>query len=143
MIPQSPTAVGADLLYASVTKTCGTRVHHRIHGRVAGSGLAGAGSLPARVITLPLISHQLHGSSTALASLISSVLDCALLFTALSLLYRRRILALAHVLSLHPGREGRARRLFSQARCSACWRRWAGDKLDVWRKGNAKSRRHG
>jgi uncharacterized protein len=103
------TAVGTDLLYASVTKTCGTAVHHiektvewRVVGRLA------AGSVPASAITLLLISRQLHTS--AVASLISYVLGYALLLTALSLLFRRRILALAHVFSLHrrPRKEAAA-----------------------------------
>ena len=104
------TAVGTDLLYASVTKTCGTAVHHigqTIEWPVV--GWLGAGSLPASLLTLLLISRQLHNSS-AVASLISYVLGYALLLSALSLLYRRRILALAHVWSLHrrPRREAAA-----------------------------------
>jgi hypothetical protein len=104
------TAVGTDLLYASVTKTCGTAVHHigqTVEWRVV--GWLGAGSLPASLLTLLLISRQLHSSSTV-ASLISYVLGYALLLSALSLLFRRRILALAHVLSLHrrPRREAAA-----------------------------------
>jgi uncharacterized protein len=104
------TAVGTDLLYASVTKTCGTAVHHiaqTVEWRVV--GWLGAGSLPASLLTLLLISRQLH-SSSAVASLISHVLGYALLLSALSLLFRRRILALAHVFSLHrrPRREAAA-----------------------------------
>ena len=103
------TAVGTDLLYASVTKTCGTAVHHigqTVEWRVV--GWLGAGSLPASLLTLLLISRQLH--SSAVASLISYVLGYALLLSALSLLFRRRILALAHVFSLHrrPRREAAA-----------------------------------
>jgi uncharacterized membrane protein YfcA len=103
------TAVGTDLLYASVTKTCGTVVHHigqTVEWRVV--GWLGAGSLPASLLTLLLISGQLH--SSAVASLISYVLGYALLLSALSLLLRRRILALAHVFSLHrrPRREAAA-----------------------------------
>src|SRR6516164_5540383 len=81
---------------------------HRTDDRVAGSGLAGAGSLPASLLTLLLISRRLH--SSAVASLISYVLGYALLLSALSLLLRRRILALAHALSLHrrPRREAAA-----------------------------------
>jgi uncharacterized membrane protein YfcA len=105
------TAVGTDLLYASVTKTCGTAVHHigqTVEWRVV-AWLA-AGSLPASLLTLLLISRQLHSSSSAVASLISYVLGYALMLSALSLLLRRRILALAHVLSLHrrPRREAAA-----------------------------------
>jgi uncharacterized protein len=104
------TAVGTDLLYASVTKTCGTAVHHigqTVEWRVV--GWLGAGSLPASLLTLLLISRLLHSASTV-ASLISYVLGYALLLSALSLLFRRRILALAHVLSLHrrPRREAAA-----------------------------------
>ena len=79
------TAVGTDLLYASVTKTCGTAVHHigqTVEWRVV--GWLGAGSLPASLLTLLLISRQLH--SSAVASLISYVLGYALLLSALSLL---------------------------------------------------------
>jgi uncharacterized membrane protein YfcA len=104
------TAVGTDLLYASITKTCGTAVHHI--GRTvewAVVGWLGVGSLPASLLTLLLLSRQLHNSS-AVASLISYVLGYALILTALSLLFRRRILALAHMLSLHrrPRREAAA-----------------------------------
>ena len=105
------TAVGTDLLYASVTKTCGTAVHHIGH-TVEWQVVAwlAAGSLPASLLTLLLLSRQLHSSGSAVASLISYVLGYALLLSALSLLFRRRILALAHVLSLHrrPRREAAA-----------------------------------
>lgn len=105
------TAVGTDLLYASITKICGTAVHHigqTVEWRIV--GWLSAGSLPASLLTLLLISRQLSSSSSAMASLISYVLGYALLLTALSLLFRRRILALAHVLSLHrrPRREAAA-----------------------------------
>lgn len=94
------TAVGTDLLYASVTKTCGTAIHHiekTVEWRIV--AWLGVGSLPASLLTLLLISHQLD--SSAVTSLISHIVGYALLLTALSLLFRRRILALAHVFSLH------------------------------------------
>ena len=59
------TAVGTDLLYAALTKTCGTLVHHignTVEWRIV--GWLGAGSLPASVMTLLLISRQRHGSIT-------------------------------------------------------------------------------
>src|SRR6201986_3927218 len=60
--------------------------------------------------------------SLALAGMISYVLGYALLLTALSLLFRRRILALAHVLSLHrrPQRKAAAT---VWARYLVCWYR--------------------
>src|SRR5215467_4237714 len=67
-------AVGTDLLYASITKTCGTVIHHigqTVEWRVV--IWLGAGSLPASLLTLLLISRQLL-SSSALASLIPQVL---------------------------------------------------------------------
>ena len=59
-------AVGTDLLYASITKICGTAVHHIGHSvewRVV--GWLGAGSLPASLLTLLLISWELHSGSSA------------------------------------------------------------------------------
>ena len=77
---------------------------------MAGSGLARRGQPTSEPPHTLLISRQLHSSGSAVASLISYVLGYALLLTALSLLFRRRILALAHVLSLHrrPRREAAA-----------------------------------
>jgi uncharacterized protein len=95
------TAVGTDLLYAAITKTCGTAVHHisnTVEWRVL-RWLA-AGSLPATLVTL-LVLRQNNMSSSALAGLISHVLGYALLLTTLSLIFRRYILALAHTLSFY------------------------------------------
>jgi uncharacterized membrane protein YfcA len=63
-------------------------------------GWLAAGSLPASVVTL-LMLRQLDISSSALAGLISHVLGYALLLTALSLVFRRYILGLAHALSFY------------------------------------------
>ena len=89
------TAVGTDLLYAAITKSGGTWVHHkhdhidwRITGRLA------AGSVPAAALTLLLLASigvSGHGASP----LISVVLGVALLLTAGSLLFRTRLLKLA------------------------------------------------
>jgi uncharacterized membrane protein YfcA len=86
------TAVGTDLLYASVTKAGGTLVHGayrtidwRIVGRLA------AGSLPATGLTILAMSGaNLHGD--AAARLINTVLSVALVLTALALVFRRRLL---------------------------------------------------
>ena len=88
------TAVGTDLLYAAITKSVGTLVHSahrsvdwRIVGRLA------AGSVPSTALTILVLSQT--GGGEGHAPLISFVLGCALLLTALSLFFRRQIMALA------------------------------------------------
>jgi uncharacterized membrane protein YfcA len=88
------TAVGTDLLYASATKTVGTLVHgmnHTVDWRIV-RRLA-AGSVPSTLLTLLVIAHFNIGGSTA-GRMISLILGVMLLLTALSLLARRRFLAL-------------------------------------------------
>ena len=89
------TAVATDLLYASATKSVGTAVHGanktvdwRIVGRLA------AGSIPATIATVVLL-YTLHLGDDATSKLISTVLGVALIVTAITLLFRRHILAFA------------------------------------------------
>jgi hypothetical protein len=93
------TAVGTDLLYASATKTAGSLVHgfnHTIAWRVVGR--LALGSVPAAAATLLLI-HELGISSATTNLIVSKVLGCALILTAVALvirplllkLYRRRV----------------------------------------------------
>ncbi|AOK28943.1 MULTISPECIES: sulfite exporter TauE/SafE family protein [Burkholderia] len=98
------TAVGTDLLYAAVTKATGTFVHGlkgtvdwRITARLA------AGSVPAATATLWILhTRGLHAQSTG--RMIECVLGAALLLTALSLLFRPQLAALAarHARALPP-----------------------------------------
>jgi len=89
------TAVGTDLLYAAATKSVGTFVHGfkgtvdwRVTRRLA------TGSVPATVITLLLLHH--YGKDSLHADhLFSILLGSVLLVTALSLVFRHRLLALA------------------------------------------------
>lgn len=95
------TAVGTDLLYAAVTKACGTTIHHigrSIEWRVM--WFLAAGSVPATVATLLVLRHY-DVAGGELAAVITDVLGYALLLTALSLVFRRPILALARVWSFH------------------------------------------
>ena len=90
------TAVGTDLLYAAITKSGGSWVHHRhdnidwgITGRLA------LGSVPAAGLTVLLLAQlgvQGHGGRDATEGLISVVLGVALLLTAASLIFRQRLL---------------------------------------------------
>ncbi len=87
------TAVGTDLLYAAITKTNGTLVHSlnrsvdwRITGRLA------AGSVPATIATLFMLSWLGKSGAHAANGLITSVLGFALLLTAAVLLFRKIVL---------------------------------------------------
>src|SRR6185312_549029 len=87
------TAVGTDLLYASITKTGGSLVHGfnrtvdwRIVFRLA------LGSLPAALVTLLALKLAKLDPATTNA-LITKVLGTALLATALALVFRRHLLA--------------------------------------------------
>jgi uncharacterized protein len=86
------TAVGTDLLYASITKTGGTFVHgyHRtIDWRVVGR--LAMGSVPATALTI-LALYELNISSTTTQIIITRVLGFALLFTAFSLIFRKTLM---------------------------------------------------
>jgi uncharacterized protein len=86
------TAVGTDLLYAGLTKICGTAVHGfnnavdwRVTRRLA------TGSIPASAVTLWMLSHygiDSKGTSTA----ITTTLGFALILTAITLVLRKRLL---------------------------------------------------
>jgi uncharacterized membrane protein YfcA len=89
------TAVGTDLLYAAITKSGGSWVHHR-HGNIdwAITRRLALGSVPAAGLTL-LVLAQLGVQGHGATGLISVVLGFALLLTALSLFFRQRLLDLA------------------------------------------------
>ncbi len=101
---QPATAVGTDLLYAAITKGAGTLFHSsrsNVDWRIA--GLLAAGSIPAAGLTLLALNHfGIH--SRGGSNLISGVLGVALLLTAASLFWRRRLLALAERRAAAPSR---------------------------------------
>ena len=86
------TAVGTDLLYAAATKTVGTAVHGSqgsVEWRIVRRLLIG--SMPTTVLTLLALSYL--GSQSALVNhIITVTLGVTLLFTALTLFLRRRII---------------------------------------------------
>ena len=87
------TAVGTDLLYAAATKTVGTVVHGSKGGVDWGIvGRLAAGSVPATGLTLLFVSH-LGKSAGATHGLITTVLGVALILTAISILFRGKIVA--------------------------------------------------
>lgn len=85
------TAVGTDLLYASITKAGGVWVHGRrrnVDWRIVGR--LSAGSLPAALVSVWILS-TLALDGDRLATLISGVLGVALILTAAALLLRERL----------------------------------------------------
>lgn len=98
------TAVGTDLLYASVTKTGGSVVHgynRTVDWRVV--GLLALGSVPATAATIAAL-YFLHVDSRATQLIITRVLGVALLFTAISLILRKPLMQWygAHVPEFDP-----------------------------------------
>jgi len=87
------TAVGTDLLYASMTKTGGSLVHG--YNRTIDWPLVGRlalGSVPAAILTLVAL-YLLKVSGGEANTLITKTLSVALLFTSLSLILRRFLVA--------------------------------------------------
>ncbi len=89
------TAVGTDLLYASLTKSLGGWVHGR-NGSVDWKvvGLLALGSLPAAVITIALLKYLALDEKT-LRGLVTGMLSVALLLTASALLLKEQIRKIA------------------------------------------------
>ena len=89
------TAVGTDLLYASVTKTAGTVVHGKretVDWRIVG-GLA-CGSVPAAIVTLSLMAY-FGVKSAHSAFLLNVLLGGALFVTSIAVFFRPWILSWA------------------------------------------------
>ncbi len=89
------TAVGTDLLYASLTKSVGGWVHSR-NGSVDWKvvGLLSLGSFPAALVTIALLKFLALDEKT-LRGLVTGVLSVALLATATALLLKDQIKKLA------------------------------------------------
>lgn len=88
---RATTAVGTDLLFAAVTKSGGTVVHHRrrtidwqVTRRLA------TGSVPAAIITLTVL-YKLGVRGSASPPLITIVLACALILTAICVISHRQL----------------------------------------------------
>ena len=86
------TAVGTDLLYASITKTVGTAVHGK-QGTVDWTIVTrlASGSIPASVVTL-LVMSRVGTMATGAAGTLNLMLGMALLLTSISVFFRPWIL---------------------------------------------------
>ncbi len=89
------TAVGTDLLYASITKGAGVWVHSK-RGNVDWKlvGLLAAGSLPAALLCVVLL-RVLGVETSRVSGIITGSLGVALILTALALLFKERLQRLA------------------------------------------------
>jgi uncharacterized protein len=89
------TAVGTDLLYAAATKTVGTAVHG-FNGTVVWrlTGLLALGSAPTAILMIFLL-RAFGQFGAGASSLITLLLGCALLLTALAMVLRGRLHAYA------------------------------------------------
>src|SRR5271155_2079319 len=104
---QATTAVGTDLLYAAVTKSGGTVVHHRrgtidwqVTRRLA------TGSIPAAILTLTVL-YKLGVRGGTASPLITVMLGCALILTAICVVSHRQL----RMLTATRGTEPAPRRL--------------------------------
>lgn len=92
-------AVGTDLLYAAITKAGGVWVHQKNRNIDWGiTGWLGLGSLPAAGLTLWFL-QWLQADQEALNAVIKQSLGVVLVFTALAVLFKRRLLDIAARLS--------------------------------------------
>jgi len=86
------TAVGTDLLYASVTKSVGTVVHHKgqtVDWKIVGS--LACGSVPAAIVTLTIMAYLgINGAHSAFV--LNVLLGSALLVTSIAVFFRPWIL---------------------------------------------------
>ena len=87
------TAVGTDLLFASITKTGGTLIHGfsntvdwKITCRLA------SGSVPATAITIAALAYLHRTADGGTSEVITTVLGFALILTAIALVFRKWIL---------------------------------------------------
>jgi uncharacterized membrane protein YfcA len=100
------TAVGTDLLYASVTKTVGTAVHGKqgtVDWRIV-TALA-CGSVPASILTI-LVMSRVGTLAAHAAGTLNLLLGGALVLTSISVFFRPWILSWAghHIHALEPAR---------------------------------------
>jgi uncharacterized membrane protein YfcA len=96
------TAVGTDLLFASITKGGGVLVHHRSHQSVEWKivGWLALGSLPSALVVLGLLEH-FGTKDPEVTKIINYSLGIALILTALSLFFRRRLMKVGKETETH------------------------------------------
>lgn len=86
------TAIGTDLLFAAITKTGGTLVHHSKHSSVDWKivGLLALGSLPAAGAVIYLLTYVIQ-KDERMTAIMTTTLGVALILTAISLIFRGKL----------------------------------------------------
>ena len=103
------TAVGTDLLFAAITKSGGTLVHHGKHKSVEWKIVRqlAMGSLPAAGLVIYLLETTFK-KDPAVTAIMTTTLGVALLLTAMALLFRNKLMKKSPVLrKTHGERFGR------------------------------------
>jgi len=99
------TAVGTDLLFASITKAGGVVVHHGNHRSVEWKivGLLACGSIPAALLVVWLL-ERLGTQSPQTTAMMTHALGVALILTALAMLFRQQLVKTSiETEAHHPG----------------------------------------
>jgi uncharacterized membrane protein YfcA len=91
------TAIGTDLLFAALTKTGGTFVHHKKHQSVEWKivGFLALGSLPSSVAVVYLLKY-VFTKDEHITHIMTTTLGVTLILTAISLFVRSRLAHRAH-----------------------------------------------
>ena len=91
------TAIGTDLLFAAITKTGGTFVHHKKHQSVEWKivGLLALGSLPSAILVIYLLGH-VFAKSEAVTKVMTTTLGYTLILTAAAILLRNILSKRSH-----------------------------------------------
>lgn len=84
-------AIGTDLLYASISKFCGTLVHYKKMNIVWSIVLwLAVGSIPASILTNYLVATYI-GDVSQIKAVMTTILGAMLLLTGLTLIFRNRV----------------------------------------------------
>lgn len=84
-------AIGTDLLYASISKFCGTMVHYKQSNVVWSIVLwLALGSIPASIITNYVVAKYI-GDINYIKTIMTAILGTMLLLTGLTLIFRNRV----------------------------------------------------
>jgi uncharacterized protein len=112
------TAIGTDLLFASITKSAGVLVHHHKHRSVEWKivGLLALGSLPSAIGVVYLLKYVIT-KDEHVTHIMTTTLGVTLILTAISLIFRSKLTKRPHEVALqrktHHERFGRWQNLLT------------------------------